>query len=45
MSNRQAGLYARVSSEKQAEAKTIDSQVEELRERVRSAPCAPGREA
>ena len=36
MSNKQAGLYARVSSEKQAEAKTIDSQVEALRERVRS---------
>jgi site-specific DNA recombinase len=36
MSRRQAAIYARVSSEKQAETKTIESQVQALRERVQS---------
>jgi site-specific DNA recombinase len=35
MSMRQAAIYARVSSEQQAESNTVDSQVEALRDRVR----------
>jgi site-specific DNA recombinase len=34
MTERQIALYARVSSEQQAEANTIDSQVAALRERI-----------
>ena len=36
MSTRQAALYARVSSEQQAEANTIASQVSALKERAES---------
>jgi site-specific DNA recombinase len=34
MTTKQAALYARVSSEQQAEAKTIESQVADIRERI-----------
>jgi hypothetical protein len=34
MTDRQVALYARVSSEHQAEANTIDSQVAEIRARI-----------
>jgi site-specific DNA recombinase len=34
MTERQVGLYARVSSEQQAEANTIDSQVAALRAQI-----------
>jgi site-specific DNA recombinase len=34
MTERQVALYARVSSEQQAEANTIDSQVAALQERI-----------
>ena len=34
MIERQVALYARVSSEQQAEANTVDSQVAALRERI-----------
>ena len=36
MMDGQVALYARVSSEQQAEANTIDSQVAALRERIRA---------
>lgn len=44
MSNRQAAFYARVSSEKQAETKTIESQVDALRERIQSDGVELGKE-
>ena len=41
MKSSQAALYARVSSEQQSEAKTIESQIADLRSRIAAAGMAP----